>query len=147
MSRTEPNLHHCFTVSPKLHSPECVGISVKSRWKMNEFFCFESKISLKTRTNPSFPIFHDHEGARDLNVPVCLRLSCTKMGFFVPFCSQHHLFPFYLPQILNHNHILIFPTLNNLVIYRNANTIIHTQRAWSQGTFVFLSVNKALVSL
>lgn len=107
----------------------------------NEFFCFENKISLKARTNPSFLIFHDHEGARDLNVPVCLRallhenriFCCLLLTTpFVPLLSS--------PDIKSQSYINLTKAKQSRHL-SDPNTIIHSQRAWAQGTFVFLSIN------
>lgn len=62
-----------FTVAS---TAERFGTSVEPKWKKkvtfeNELICFETKFSLKTRRNQSFSNL-DHEGARDLNIPICL---------------------------------------------------------------------------
>lgn len=87
----KPNLHHFFgfyyftkTTQSWVIWDFC-WIQLKKKVTVeNEFFCFENKISLKTRTNVSFLIFHDHEGAGDLNVLACL---CALMHENRIFCS------------------------------------------------------------
>lgn len=87
----KPNLHHFFgfyyltkTTQSWVIWDFC-WIQLKRKVTVeNEFFSFENKISLKTRTNLSFLIFHDHEGAGDLNVLVCL---CALMHENGIFCS------------------------------------------------------------